>query len=100
MNIHRQSSHCISQMENNSENYIETDPQKICLKLIDEVKIVPVYDSEKDMTTISFEFPPWLRKNYAPETVQSLIEVITPAIVQEMNDATNKDCVQVIKENV
>lgn len=86
-------------MTTNKEDLIETDPQKICLKLIDEVEISPIYDSKKDITTFSFKFPTWLNKNYSKETVQKLIDLITPALVEEMNYATNKDCFQVIKEN-
>lgn len=78
---------------------IETDPQKICLRLIDDVQILPVYDSEKDITTFTFTFPKWLKENYSEKTVRQLIDIITPAIVEEMNNSTNKKCIQVIKEN-
>jgi len=87
-------------MNNKPKKYIETDVKKICLKLINEMKIVPVYDHEKDITTFSFEFPPWLKKNYTPETVEYLINIVTPIIVQEMNHDTNKECFQIIKEDI
>lgn len=83
-----------------SVTIIETDPQKICLKLINEMEITPVYDREKDMTTFQFTFPAWLKQNYSEETVKQLIDIITPALVSEMNNSTNKSCCKVIKENV
>ena len=86
--------------QSNMENNIETDPQKICLKLINEMEITPVYDCEKDMTTFQFTFPAWLKQNYSEETVKQLIDIITPALVSEMNNSTNKNCCKVIKENV
>lgn len=79
---------------------IETDPQKICLRLIDEMSITPVYDNDKDITTFQFTFPTWLKKNYSDETVKQLIDHITPILVKEMNNSTNKSCCKVIKENV
>ena len=79
---------------------IETDPQKICAKLIDDVVITPVYDRKTHVTTFTYQFPGWLNANYTPETVRMLIDIITPIIETEMNASTNKECFQVIKENV
>tara|TARA_Y100000816_G_C25795977_1_gene417000 strand:+ start:306 stop:569 length:264 start_codon:yes stop_codon:yes gene_type:complete len=87
-------------MENNLASSIETDPQKICLKLIDEFEISRIYNSKKDVTTFTLKFPSWLKENYTPETVKYLIDTITPLIIEEMNRNTNKECIQVIKENV
>ena len=86
--------------QSNMENNNETDPKKICLRLIDEMEITPVYDREKDMTTFQFTFPSWLKQNYSEETVKQLIDIITPALVSEMNNSTNKNCCKVIKENI
>lgn len=38
--------------------------------------------------------------NYSEETVKMLIDIITPALTEEMNNFTNKECFQVIKENI
>lgn len=82
------------------ETVIERDPKKICSRLIDEMNIIPIYDHEKDTTTFQFTFPIWLKKNYSEETVKMLIDIITPALTEEMNNYTNKECFQVIKENI
>lgn len=87
-------------MENTLVDSIETDPQKICSKLMDEVEILPIYDPKKDLTTFTLKFPAWLKKNYTPETVSALIDTITPIIVQEMNISTNKECLHVVKEDL
>jgi hypothetical protein len=79
--------------------HIETDPKKICMALIEEAKIERVYDPVKDITTFEFVFPKWLKQNYAKETVKQLIDIVTPIIVQEMNESTQKTCFQVSKEN-
>ena len=38
--------------------------------------------------------------NYSEETVKMFIDIITPALTEEMNNYTNKECFQVIKENI
>lgn len=78
---------------------IETNPQKICQALIRDVVITPQYNASTNTTTFSFEFPSWLHKNYSPETVTNLINIITPIIVDEMNESVDKKCYKVIKEN-
>ena len=78
----------------------EIDMKKICLDLIDDVKITPIYDSSKNITTFTFTFPTWLKKKYSNETVKVIINTITPVLIQVMNETTNKECFQVIKENV
>lgn len=86
--------------EESEENATEIECKKICLKLINEMKISPIYDREKDTTTFQLTFPIWLKKNYSEETVEQIIKFITPILTQGTNDYTNKGCLQVIKENV
>lgn len=80
-------------------SHIETDPKKICIALINEVKITSVYDPVKDTTRFSFEFPTWLTKNYTQETVKYLIDKVTPLLVESFDSSTQKKCFKIEKEN-
>lgn len=79
---------------------IETNPKIIVQKLIDETKIEQHYDKETDQTTFSYVFPSWLKLRYSDETVKTLVEHVTPVLVEFTNDMVNQKCIEVRKENI
>ena len=68
--------------------------------LVDQMKIIRKYDKVTHTTSFEIEFPQWLKKNYADETVKQLVSHMTPVIEQVISESVNKKCLDVSVEGV
>tara|TARA_Y100000389_G_scaffold204838_1_gene260058 strand:+ start:4022 stop:4273 length:252 start_codon:yes stop_codon:yes gene_type:complete len=72
----------------------------VCMKLIEEATFKQIYDKENDVTTFEIIFPKWLKETYEPETVKSLVELITPILQDEMNKMLSNKHIGTIIEGI
>lgn len=67
----------------------DEEVKAVCMKLIQEATIEKVYNKEKGVFIFEIVFPKWFKETYEPETVASLVKLITPVIQDELRKTIN-----------